>query len=332
MPEELTVPDSTTPPADIEPTAPETPATEAVPESTDTDDTTGGALFEGDKEVGAFLADDADDLDPDETPPVPETPPSEGKEPAAATKPDDVKPAAEPTPEGDKTPAPAATPEVKPTVQEPTPAETPAEPTPTPEAPVAQAQPTIEELQKTFRESREEAVNLLATQHYALDEETAEALAADASTVIPKLMARVQMDAVQVSLSHMAANLPRMVEQALKMRETDNSAEEKFFEAWPQLDRTKHTVTVQKLGAAYRQMNPTATLDEFIQHVGASTMVAHKISPEPVTPVTPEPAAAQPAKPFKPAGSSPPSGSPAPQTNPFAKMSDDFEAENLDLD
>ena len=99
------------------------------------------------------------------------------------------------------------------------------------------------------------------------------------STVISQLMAKVYMDAVTGSVAHMLTRLPGLVEQTLQSREQSGQLEQRFYNAWPALDAQKHYADVERFGRVYRQLNPTATPDDFIRDVGAQLMVALKLSP-----------------------------------------------------
>ncbi len=267
------------------------------------------------------------EVKPGEVPPVVEVPPVKGQEPAPVT---------EPTP----TPAPVvATPPVTPTPGEPVAPAPAAEPTPT-EAPA-----TVEQLRANYDQYRKDAEDVLATQHYALTEEQTAELATDPEALgklIPRLAARVYMDAVTGTLGQVLQHLPQAVEQALQTRNVASSSEEKFFEMWPQLKDPTHRDTIGQLGVAYRQVHPLATPEEFTKNVGAQAMLALQLMPgAPVAPPTtngsgvPVVAAAPtvtptPAPAFAPAGGSPPSTGKLPKTNPYSDLAEEFAIEDAE--
>ena len=266
------------------------------------------------------------EVKPGEVPPVVEVPPVQGQEPAPVT---------EPTP----TPAPVvATPPVTPTPGEPAAPAPAAEPTPT-DAPL-----TVEQLRTNYDQYRRDAEDVLATQHYALTEEQSAELATDPEALgklVPRIAARVYMDAVTGTLGQVLQHLPQAVEQALQTRNVASSSEEKFFEMWPQLKDPIHRDTIGQLGVAYRQVHPLATPEEFTKNVGAQAMLALQLMPgasaaPPATngsgvpvvaaaPVTPPPAPA-----FTPAGGSPPSTGKLPKANPYSDLAEEFAREDAE--
>ncbi len=283
----------------------------AVPE---TDITPEPEALPGVQNLG-FLTESEGELDAD----LPEEPVSE-PEPT---------PVAEPTPE-----------EPEPPVGEPVPpveAEPPAaaEPVQPPVAPVveppAPAAPTPQlsqdQLAGYYQQWRGEAEELLATQHYALNEQAAEDLNDNAGEAIPRLMSKVYMDAVTASIGHVMSVLPQAVETALQVRDLTRTNEDAFYGAWPQLDKGQHHDAIVRLGMAYRQVDPNASLETFINNVGAQAIIALKIPMEaaPVEPVI------APVAPFQPAAASPPVATSAQKENPFSALSREMEEEELDL-
>ena len=235
--------------------------------------------------------------------------PAEAKEAAEPEKKEEAQPPAEAeeaaakAPEGEEGKAEAPAPQ---------PSEGEAGPAASPEA-----------LAKQFREARAEAEKLLAEQHYKLSEEDAEALEVDPGAAIPRLMAKVYMDAVTTAISHVLDNMPRLIEGTMQVQQQAKAAEDKFYETWPQLDRSKHHEMVLRLGRAYRQAYPNASQDEFIRDVGAQALVALRI-----------PLQAQKApesKPFRPASVA---SAPAAQTverpkNPFEALAEELMRDDM---
>ena len=239
---------------------------------------------------------------------------AEGETPPTTPAPEDGT-APPPAPE-----APAApTPPVPPTeVQPQVPQQPPAEVRPEPTQPSAAPQPTVAEM-------RAQAEDTLATQHYALNQEQVDEFDADPASFIAKLSARVYMDAVTNSLTHVLQSLPQLVEHTLKQHDVVEAEEVKFFEAWPKL--STHREDVVTIAQVYRQLHPQATSDQFIRDVGAQTMVALKLTVDAPAAAQPQPAQPQP---FVPAAASPPAGASPPPTNPFEQMA--LEEDVLDMD
>jgi len=311
--------------------------TAAAPEVEPEVDPEAPAPLEG---LDAFLAEtDEEDLDldlQDEDPvvePEPQEPEPAPVEPAsepAAAPPVEPEPTGEPAPPAVPEPAPVPAP------QEAAPApETVAPPAPVEPQPVQQPQApqqTPEEAQAAYAKYRGEAEAVLAKEHYAISPEMAENLDENAAEVIPQLMSKVYMDAVSGAISHVLNQMPALVDGAIQARESRNTQETQFFGAWPQLDPTQHRETVVSLGQAYRQVHPTASVEQFIRDVGAQAVVALQLQPQAVAPPAAAPVQEAAPAPFRPAGSSPPSSSPSPPTNRFESLNAEFDMEDLDLD
>lgn len=228
-------------------------------------------------------------------------------------------------------PIPPAPPAQTATPQAATPgSETPAQPAKTvvgEEAPAAQ---TTEQIQEKFKEWRGQSEDLLAKHHYALTPEQKTEMEANPAEFIPKMMSRVYLDAVTATLTQVTQFLPRMVEHINRQAVTTGKAENSFYERWPKLK--DHGDMVIRVGQVYRSLNPMASAEDFINEVGAQTMVALRLSPEEIQAAITGGKAAKPAAtaaaPFRPATSTPSGGiAPAVQKNPFDALADEFEEE-----
>ncbi len=222
----------------------------------------------------------------------------------------------------DETPEPAA------------PVEAPVTPAPAPEqqpvvapvqpAVVEQPQPQIsaEEAQKAYAAQREKAVTAIA-ERYTLPKELAENLDPELVEVLPRLGAEIFMDAVSQTLQQMTQILPAAVQQISQSQTSFAAREVEFFEKWPGL--TNHADKVVQFGQAYRQINPAATADEFMQEVGAAVSVAMKVPiPGESVPAAPE---ETPAPKFQPAAKSSPRGVVAKSGNMFEQLDSDLFAD-----
>lgn len=195
-----------------------------------------------------------------------------------------------------------------------------------------------EEATKLYGEWRGQTETLLAEHHYRLDEKDVEELNANPAAYIPKAMARVYMDSISAAFQQFTTYLPRMVQQVIEQREKYTQSERKFFEQWPDLET--HRDVVMRVGQAYRQQNPTATMDDFINEVGAQAMVALRLVPQGGNLAPAQPNAngkttkVDERKPFKPAteGSGAPVRTRQP-SNPFEQLAGEFTSEfEEDLD
>lgn len=202
------------------------------------------------------------------------------------------------------TPPPVAAPVAQPPqgVQAQQPAQTPA----TQQAPSQQTPQTTDEgdgftqLDTLIEQQRPKVIEALAHQSYQLTEDELNGLQEDPGKTVPKLLARAHVNAVQGVLRHVAQQLPAMMAGMLQLREQNKQREDQFWGAWPQLDRQKHAAQVTQVARVFRQLNPTADMNTFVQHVGAQVMLMNGLHRAPAS-VQPQVTQPRPA-PFVPAG------------------------------
>ena len=177
-----------------------------------------------------------------------------------------------------------------------------------------------EQATKLFTEWRSTTEDILAEHHYKLSEEDVAQLNDNPAVIIPRMMARVYLDTISASFQQFVNYMPNMVFQVLEQREKSLKDEEQFFNTWKELK--DHRKEVFRLGKAYRSANPGATLEEFINEVGAQAMVALRLVPEKKNGND----KATPQKPFKPVTKT---GAEAPvrpkDDNPFANLVREFQ-------
>lgn len=308
----------------------------------------------GENELSALLSVDFEDIDKDgDSQGTGEAAPAVVEQPAAATTTPVPEPAPAAVAQPVVAPAPAAvapapvaaTPPVVATPQPVAPVVTPqAQPVVAPEPAPAVQDPTVL-ARENYQRFRSEAETALANAHYALQPEVLERFAQNDFSDIPKMMAKVYMDAYTAAIAHVNTHFPSMLESTSQVKSVEAKHEESFFAAWPQLNLKDHGEDIKRYGTVYRQMNPTATPEEFIRDVGAQVIVAKRIpynqaapiAPSngngiPPAPIAPAPAAVSP-RPFTPAsgrsGGSPPTPA-AKAKNPFEQLSEDVD--ELDVD
>ena len=272
--------------------------------------------------------------------PAPKTTQPAEAQPTAAPAVPAQTPAAQPAQQPAEPPkAPAQQPaQAQPQTQQPAPAQastTPQQPSQAQgEEPAAPVQPTSEQIQARYKEWRGQTENLLATHHFALTEQEQNDLELNPGEVIPRLMSKVYLDAVTATLSQVVNYLPRMIASVNESQTVQSKSEEEFFGRWPQLK--DHKDMVLRVGQVYRQLNPRASKEDFMNEVGAQTLVALRIPPEGIAPqpkVNGNTQAQQTAKatPFVPAATAPGGGAPQqPPRNIFDQLASDFEEEELD--
>lgn len=239
----------------------------------------------------------------------------EPKAPVPAAKVGEVEASPQVTAEGSTPPvaAPAATVSTPPpaaAAQQPPPqgvqAQQPAQTPATQQVPSQQAPQTTEEgdgftqLDTLIEQQRPKVIEALAQQSYQLTEDELNGLQEDPGRTVPKLLARAHVNAVQGVLRHVAQQLPAMMSGMLQLREQNKQREDTFWNAWPQLDRQKHAQQVTQVARVFRQLNPTADMSTFVQHVGAQVMLMNGLH-RAAAPVQPQVAQPRPA-PFVPAG------------------------------
>lgn len=137
----------------------------------------------------------------------------------------------------------------------------------------------LEGLQKAFEQYRQQAIEMLAKDVYALSPEEVQQLEEDPGSFlaqrIPQVLARVHIEAQQAALVQMARVIPQVMAQVHQEMEKARSFEEKFFSRWPQL--REHKDEVLKIGQVFRQLNPQAKPEEFIETVGLQAMLQLKL-------------------------------------------------------
>jgi len=196
-------------------------------------------------------------------------------------------------------------------------------------APTPEAAPTPEQVTEYYRNWRTQTEDVLAKTHYKMTQEEVDEMDLNPVEFLPKYAARVYLDAVTATMAQVNANFPRLVNEVLARNKDGDAREVTFYERWP--DLKEHGDVVLRLGSAYRQNNPGATVDDFINEVGAAAMVTLRkpmpgmVNGNGATPTVP-------VKPFKPAAATPPStGAAPPPKNPFESLNDQFD-EDFDTD
>lgn len=260
-------PSAEDPPAATGTPPPETPPVETPPEppvETPPDD--GQDVIPEEEDLWGDLATDTEESEDLETE-EPVTPPAE--EEPTPTPP--VEPAVEPVVEP---PAPAEAPVTPPvTPPEIVPVETPPaiEPEPTP--------PSDDEVKAANQLRYDDTVKAL-TERFSITEEEALQLVTEPAKVFPQLQARMFADMWEHMTAYVRQNLPAAIDQHTQVREVQLEKVNMFFERFPKLNRKEHGVTVAKVSGVFNQLNPNATEEEILNHVGIQTMMLHGIAPD----------------------------------------------------
>lgn len=167
-------------------------------------------------------------------------------------------------------------------------------------------------------------IDHVAATVFALSPEEIEALETNAVEAVPRLMAKCLVRAQQNLLSQLPNLIPRMIQTHMQVQQRNDENANKFYSAWPGLKKAEHGTLVNRLAHSYRQMNPSASLDQMIQDVGAMVMVAAKVPAAatngvgvPAHPMAPAVAALPQPAAFSPAQGGPASSPSAPEENPW---------------
>lgn len=170
-----------------------------------------------------------------------------------------------------------------------------------------------------FQAWRTGAEKELAEGHFKMDPKHVEMMEAEpqkfAQEVLPQLAAKVYLDTVTAAVSAIQSYLPQYMEGILLQRTEAQKAEDEFFGAWKQLDKTQHLAKVMEIGQTFRAMNPKASKEDYIKTVGAMAVLQLGLPLVADGPPAPAAAAAPAQRPFVPVGTSGPRAAPAPSPN-----------------
>lgn len=230
-----------------------------------------------------------------------------------------------------ESPAPAAPPAADAAAVVP-PAEAPVPPTvsppatpPLPEAPATPTPPVDYAAWRTQKESE------LESTLYAVNDEDAAALLTEPEKVLPKMAARLHMEVLENAMRAVQAMVPTMIEQVQRSSETNNRAKSLFTSINPDLADPKFEPAIMQLGQTFRKVNPTADAETAAKAIGALVRSALNI-PAPqanVGGVAQTPPAMPAPAPFTPARGGGGGTVPAPSSNPFAQMAEEFLNEDM---
>lgn len=175
-------------------------------------------------------------------------------------------------------------------------------------------------LARGLAENENAAIEHVAATMFALSPEDVEALETDTIKTIPKLLARAVVKSQQQMFTTLARSVPLMIQRQTELAKRYSENEEKFFGAWPDLNRAAHGPIIKRLGAMYRQYNPDASLDQMVQELGPMVMAAAKVVPgtRPTgSPVAAKQNGVRPPQPFTPAQAGVVVGSQQAEAAPF---------------
>lgn len=168
-------------------------------------------------------------------------------------------------------------------------------------------------LARAIQSNEAATVDHVAATLFQLSQEDLQGLETDIAATVPKLFARAFVKSQVNQLLQLSNIIPEMVRRATSDMRNHSQNEDAFYSKWPQIDRQKHGELVKRFGITYRQLNPTVSRDEMIDHVGQLVLMAAKLpvtastngtapaasangraaphQPSPFTPAVPGPAA-----------------------------------------
>lgn len=191
-----------------------------------------------------------------------------------------------------------------------------------PQTPDASAPPALDrydpgQLARHLQANQAQAIDYVAENVFKLSPQEVEALETDVVGTVPKLLAKAYVMAQQNVLTQLASMVPTMIQRQTEVMKRHAQNEDKFYSRWPDIKKDQHGDLVMKYGAVYRQMHPTASLEQMVEDLGPMIMMAAKIVPQSPQAAgvgrTPAPAAptngsagrTPPPSPFVPAGAGP---------------------------
>lgn len=137
---------------------------------------------------------------------------------------------------------------------------------------------------KQLSENREAIIEALAKEKFALTDEEAIAFEENPTEALSKMGAKLYYDAMTATMARMAEIVPAMIANYQEAVKNSSKSEDFFFNKWPQLDRGKHLNEVVRIGQIYRQMNPKATSEQFVNDVGLMVTTSLGLTGKPSSP------------------------------------------------
>lgn len=160
---------------------------------------------------------------------------------------------------------------------------------------------TPEEQAQQLADFNEHAVNLLADQVYRVSEEEVAAFQEDPGKMLPQFAGRLHMQIMQAATMNVLRLMPQVLDNYNAQQTQGDKFKEAFYEANKDLNHAEHGQRVLQFGRMYRQANPQATNEQFINDVGAWVRTSLGLA-QPVQPSQQQQQTPPPAAPYQPAG------------------------------
>ncbi len=150
-------------------------------------------------------------------------------------------------------------------------------------------------------------------------EEEVELLRSEPEKILPKIAARIQLQTYEAVTQAIIQQLPAFLGSFNDRMTASKQAETAFTTRWPMLADPKFQGDIIQAAQIHKQINPTASLEQRIEDVGATLIAKHKLfeALAPKAPATLAPATLPPVAPSRPGTVISDTRSP---TSPFADL------------
>jgi hypothetical protein len=116
-----------------------------------------------------------------------------------------------------------------------------------------------------------------------------------------------------------------MIELATRQAHARQKFNHAFYAAWPQLGKREYVPNVQNALRTYRQLNPTASMEQTIQEVGAMVSVQLRVAPPGMMQVAPAAPIVPPISP----NTAPRAAPTGPAKDEWGKLNEDWDHEDI---
>lgn len=153
------------------------------------------------------------------------------------------------------------------------------------------------------------------------DTDMIELLRTEPEKALPRLVAKAKLETYEAVTSAIIQQLPGFISAFNARMAASDSVQERFLSRWPQLKDPKFESDIVNAAKLHTQLNPTASLEQRIEDIGAMLVVRHKLfAPveEPKAPLAAAPSATtKPVAPTRPGAVLSDTRAPA---SPFAEL------------
>lgn len=161
---------------------------------------------------------------------------------------------------------------------------------------------TPEQQAQQLADFNERAVDLLANQVYQVSEEEVTAFQEDPGKMLPQFAGRLHMQIMQAATMNVLRLMPQVLDNYNAQQKQGDSFKNAFYAANKDLNHEEHGQRVLQFGRMYRQANPQATNEQFINDVGAWVRTSLGLTQPATPPVQQQTQMAPVTPPYQPAG------------------------------